>query len=638
MTTTINSTELDFQQIKDSLKEYLKQSGEFNDYDFEGAGLNSILDVLAYNTHYNALTTNFALNESFLVTAQLRPSVVSLAESLGYVPDSKSSAEATVTLTINLAGVAGIDEVYTLQPGELVLRGTIDNVDYTFSNRESLTANAQGTGVYQFKPTAEQESPIKVYEGTETDQNFLVGSGVDTVYVIPDTEIDIDTAIVKVFENQLSAGAEDAGSGFNTFINLLDATTIDEDSRLYVLREAPNGFYELTFGNGNSLGKAPVAGNVINVNYLRTAGAPANGIRSMSLVSTINLGDYEVDPANVSISVTNRSAGGGEKEGIESIRKNAPFQYAAQNRMVTPDDYSSLILKKYSPFIDDIKSWGGEDDPKPDYGSVFTSIVWKENLENSTITNIQQGIYDLADDFSIVSFDLKFTDPVETYVSTQTFFQFNPSLTGLTESTVRSNVDRNIDQYFLENTGKFDQVFRRSNLLTVIDETDPSVLSSRCNVVLNRRFLPILNIPQNYTVTFPSELRAAQNGVNEPSVYSSLFTYRNQTAFIRNKLDQKTKTSAPGARPITFTTKPSNRLEVVTQSGRVLIDNIGSYDAVTGTAKIEGLNVQSVPGGKNFIKLFAVPANESVVNATLNNIIKYDAEESFSKTVTVETR
>ena len=634
MSTTIKSTDLDFQKIKENLKTFLKESGEFNDYDFEGSALSSILDVLAYNTHINALTTNFALNESFLVTAQLRPSVVSLSESLGYVPDSKSSAEASVNLTLNLAGVAGLNEVYTLQPGELVLRGTKDDVDYTFTNRESLTANAQGTGVYTFAPTANPENPIVVYEGLERDQEFLVGPEQDAVYVVPDTDIDIETAIIKAYIDQQASQADGA---FTIYTNLLDATEIDSLSRLYVLRESPNGFYELTFGNGNSLGQAPVAGNVVNVNYLRTNGEVANGIRTLSLVSQINLGDYAVDPANVSLSVLTASSGGGQKESIESMRKNAPFQYAAQNRMVTALDYSSLILKKYSTFIDDIKSWGGEDDPKPDYGTTFTSIVWKEGLTNSTIALVRKGIRELADNFSIVSFDLKFSDPVETYISTETFFQFNPSLTGLSESTVRANVEGAISQYFLENTGKFDQVFRRSNMLTRIDDVDPAVLSSRSNTTLNRRFQPLLNFPENYTIAFPAEIQSP-TASDEPTIRTSLFTYQNQLCFIRNVLDKRTKVSPEGAQPLQFDVRPSNDLEIVTLGGKTIVDNIGSYDPVSGTVNIVGLNVQNVPGGKNFIKCFAVPANQSVVNATLNNIIKFDPEESFTKAVIVETR
>ena len=634
MSTTIKSTDLDFQQIKENLKTFLKESGEFNDYDFEGSALSSILDVLAYNTHINALTTNFALNESFLVTAQLRPSVVSLSESLGYVPDSKSSAEASVNLTLNLAGVSGLNEVYTLQPGELVLRGSKDNVDYTFTNRESLTANAQGTGVYTFAPTANPENPIVVFEGLEREQEFLVGPEADAVYVVPDTDIDIETAIIKAYIDQQASQADGA---FTIYTNLLDATEIDSLARLYVLRESPNGFYELTFGNGNSLGQAPSAGNVVNVNYLRTSGEVANGIRTLSLVSQINLGDYVVDPSSAALSVLTSSAGGGQKESIESMRKNAPFQYAAQNRMVTALDYSSLILKKYSSFIDDIKSWGGEDDPKPDYGTTFTSIVWKEGLTNSTISLVRKGILELADNFSVVSFDLKFSDPVETYISTETFFQFNPSLTGLSESTVRANVEGAISQYFLENTGKFDQVFRRSNMLTRVDDVDAAVLSSRSTTTLNRRFKPVLNFPENYTIAFPAEIQQP-TASEEPTIRTSLFTYNNQLCYIRNVLDKRTKVSPEGATPLLFDVQASTELEIVTLGGKTIVTNIGSYNPSTGTVEIVGLRVQNVPGGMNTIKCFAVPANQSVVNATLNNIIKFDPEESFTKAVIVETR
>jgi hypothetical protein len=640
MTTTIKSTDLDFQEIKTNLKTFLKQTGEFNDYDFEGAGLSNLLDVLAYNTHMNALQANFALNESFLVTAQLRPSVVSLAESIGYVPDSKKSSESAITLTLNLTGVAGLLQSQTIQPGALVLRGTKDAVDYTFTNRESLTATGNN-GVYTFAPTADASLPVKVFEGDEKSEKFLVGSGQDAVYVIPDQDIDISTAIVKVFENQQSSNI-DGGTGFNVYTNLLDATTIDELSRLYVLRESPNQYYELTFGNGNSLGVAPSAGQVIDVNYLRASGDEANNIPTMSLASTLTLATtsgsgYDVDPSNVSISVTTRSAGGGEKEGIESIRLNAPFQYAAQNRMVTSTDYSALILKKYSSFIEDIKSWGGEDDPEPDYGAVFTSIVFKDGLTNGTVSDIRQGILDLADEFSIASFNLKFTDPETTFISIQTFFQWNASLTGFSESNIRSNVEQAISSYFSDNTGKFDQVFRRSNMLSAVDNSDPSVLSSRSTVIVNKRVLPTLGLEENHIIDFPLAIQNPSEST-EASVYSSLFSYKNQTVFIRNKLDSRVNIAPAGSSQALFTTSATNTLELVTVGGKVLDNAIGIYDQATGKVSLNGLTVQNIPGGRNYIKIYAIPANQSVVEAQLNNIIKYDPEDSFSKTIKVTTR
>jgi len=640
MATTITSTKLDFQEIKETLKNSLKNTDEFNDYDFEGSGISNILDVLAYNTHLNALIANFALNESYLVTAQLRPSVVSLAESLGYVPGSKKSPEATINLTINTVDVVGIANTQIINPGELILRGTKDGLDYTFSNRESISATSREGEAYKFAPLDDPSQPIRVFEGEEVDIQFIVGDVEDAVYVIPDVDMDISTAIVKVFENQEAAST---GGSSTEHTNLLDATTITELSRLYVLRESPNGFYELTFGNGNSLGQAPVAGNVINVNYLRTNGELANNIPTLTLNTTINFApevagnsDVEISNEDVTIAVRTRSAGGGGKESLESMRLNAPYQYAAQNRMVTATDYSALILKKYSAFINDIKSWGGEDDPLPDYGSVFTSIVFKDNITNATIDNVRRGILDLADDFSIASFDLKFTDPEVTYISAQTFFQWNPSLTGLTESTIRANVQSAIDQYFLENTGKFDQVFRRSNLLTRIDSTNPSVLSSRSNIKINRRITPTFNLNQNHVLTFPVSLRESTL-VIEPTITSSLFIYRNQTCFIRNKLDKRTRISLPGRNPVVFDSKPSSDLELVSITGKVLVSNIGSYDASKGIVNISGLRVQSIPNARNYIKIFAVPANESAVVAKLNNVIRFDPEESFAKAILVDT-
>lgn len=636
MSTTIRSTDLDFQTIKENLKTYLKGTGEFNDYDFEASGISNILDVLAYNTHYNALETNFALNESFLVTAQLRPSVVSLAESLGYIPDSKKSSEITINFSINLVGVPGTQEKYTLQPGELVLRGERDNKDYTFSNRDALKAN-RNNGIYTFFPSTSPDDPIIVYEGEQRKSQFIVGNSSDDVYVIPDTEIDISTAIVKVYENQGAAITENAE--FSVYTNLLDASTVSSTSRLYVLRESPNGFYELSFGNGTSLGISPDAGNVVDVEYLRANGAIANGISALTLTSSISLGGgIEVAPDNVTISSSARSSGGGEKEGIESIRGNAPFQFAAQNRMVTADDYSTLILKKYSAFIEDIQSWGGEDNPEPDYGTVFTSIVWQENLPTPTISNARQGIFSLTDQFQVASFSLAFVDPVVTYISTQVFFQFNPALSGLSASTIRESVRNSVDNYFEENTGKFSQVFRQSNMLTAVDATDPSVLSSRANIALNRRILPQFGTTKDYVINFPSNIRDAEVS-DSPTIYTSVFNYNNEEVLIRNTLNQRVTITEPGVTPVLYDEIATSNLEMVRSSdGEVIIDSIGSYDASTGRVTLNSLKVQSIPASIKYIKVFAVPANQSVINSVRNNIIRYDAEESFNQEIVVSTR
>ena len=386
MATTVRSTDLDFFKIKESLKLFLQQQDEFKDYDFDGSGISNILDVLSHNTHFNALIANFALNESYLTTAQLRNSIVSLAESLGYIPTSKTSAQSTVTLSINLAGVPNLDPSYSLLPGELVLRGSIDDQDYTFTNRETLVGTTDGSGVYTFTPAADDAASIVVHEGQERSVEFLVDSTENAVYVIPDQDIDTATAIIKVYEDRNVAST---GGAYKVYSNVFDATTIEATSRLYILRESPNQFYELTFGENNSLGETPVSGNVININYLTSSGEGANGVATMRLARTITLGSYEVDASDVTVVNTTRASGGDEPEGIESIRKKAPFQYAAQNRMVTPLDYEALILRKYSNYIEDLICWGGEDDVRRDYGAVYASIIWKADLSSTTIGQLR---------------------------------------------------------------------------------------------------------------------------------------------------------------------------------------------------------------------------------------------------------
>jgi len=239
MATTILSTALDFNNIKNNLKIYLQQQSEYADYDFEAAGLSNILDVLAYNTHINGLIANFATNESFLGTAQLRSSVVSLAEGIGYIPDSKMSARATITLTVNLSGVAGRPSLLSLPSGR-TFTSSVDDITYTFQTIESYTAQDDGTGLYRFTDNNGTTNVI-VYEGALKTKTFYVGPfSENDVYIIPDINIDANTATVNVYDTATS-------NTFATYTNILSATSISANSTYYILKEAPNGFYEVVF-------------------------------------------------------------------------------------------------------------------------------------------------------------------------------------------------------------------------------------------------------------------------------------------------------------------------------------------------------------------------------------------------------
>ena len=265
MATTIKSTDLDFDTIKSRLKDFLKSKDEFADYNFEASGLSNILDVLAYNTHFNGLTANFALNESFLNTSQLRSSVVSHAEALGYVP--RSYAASTALLNLQVVITDSVRPATIRLPRLTTFTSSVDGISYTFQTLEAYNANDDGNGIYSFVSETGSTS-IPLYEGTQKTKTFFVGETEDEqVYVLTDITADTNSLDVKVYETSSS-------SSYESYTNLRDAVSIETTSTLFQIKEVPNGYYELLFGDGVTTGKTPSAGNKIVVTYLSTkAGA-----------------------------------------------------------------------------------------------------------------------------------------------------------------------------------------------------------------------------------------------------------------------------------------------------------------------------------------------------------------------------
>ena len=606
MTTTISSTELDFNNIKTSLKTFLAAKEEFNDYNFEGAGLNNLLDVLAYNTHYNGLIANFALNESYLSTAQMRSSLVSIAEGIGYIPKSKVASFASVQLSVNVGALANRPVTLSL-PSGTQFTSVVDDITYTFQTTQTVTGTDNGYGLYQML-TIDGSSNITIKEGTARVKTFFVGAdSLDDVYVIPDKSIDTETAVVKVFESP-------SDTAFTSYININTATQIDENSRLYIMKEAPNGFYELTFGDGNTLGKTPVAGNKVTIEYLQVKGAEANNATSFTAVNKVTpiVGG---DSFDINVLTNIKSIGGDTVESLASIRKNAPFQYAAQNRMVTAVDYSTLVLKNFGTLIKDIQAFGGQDALKPEFGVVFLSIEFNDDISAEAITATKNSILDLTKQLSVVGFGVKFEDPVKTFIETEVFFQFNPKLTALSINNVQDTIQNKVSSYFASNVGKFGQSFRRSNMLSLIDEVDSAVLSSRANIKLQQRMVPNLDILEDTTLRFPATI--AEPDSKEYSVISSSFQYQGEVCIIRNKLN-------------------TTKLEVLALSSQTILnDNVGSYQASTATVSIVGLLVEEIIGGTDYIKITVTPANQSAISPIRNDVLEYDAGPSFSQGVIV---
>ena len=607
--TTIKSTALDFTAIKNNLKVFLSQQDEFTDYNFEASGLSSVLDVLAYNTHYNGLIANFALNESYLGTAQLRSSLVSLAEGIGYIPDSMNASQGIVNLSLNLESLTNRPTVVTLASG-VKFDAIVDGTSYVFQTQEEISARDNGSGSYSFT-TADNIADIKIFEGTSTTKTFNITAQTENAaYIIPDEKIDIDTAIVRSFETPSS-------TAFVTFTDLRKATSLTSGSTVYILKETPKGQYELTFGNKTVLGRSPVAGNKVTVEYLSVSGADANDAKVFTPQSAVTVNNQQF---LLQVSTVSNSFGGSDKETIESIRTTAPFQYATQNRAVTAEDYATLVQRNFGSLLQDISSFGGEDALEPEFGVIFLSLLFSNAVENDTISGeaIKQATKDsvvsLFKDLSVASFNIKFTDPIISFIETNVFFQFNPNLTTLTENTIKDNVQNTVAQYFADNTGKFKQSFRRSNLLTLIDSVSPAILSSRMEVKMQRRFTPTLTALQNHTLRYPQNI-ASTDDVNF-RVTSTPFTFGGKTCIVRNRLS-------------------SNILEVFdTVNTEVIVDNVGSY--ATDTVSIVGLQVDSIPSGDTFIKVSVVPENQSFVTPLRQDVINHDVSNSLVEVVEVD--
>lgn len=387
----ISTAELDFDQIKTNLKAFMQGQTEFQDYDFEGSAMSVLLDVLAYNTHYNALYTNLAVNESFLDSATKRNSVVSRAKEIGYVPGSAKCSYATVNITVSATTSTPV--ALTL-PAYSPFTSTIDDVQYTFYTLEDTTAVLSGN-TYTF-------TGVTIKEGVPLSYKYVVTE--NQKYVLPNKDVDLSTVTVRVQENQTS-------SSFETFINNEDIVTLTSTDPAFFVKEIENEYYELEFGNG-VIGKALSTGNVVNINYFVSNKGAANGARSFVYQGSTLLGGI------VSVITTMEATGGVDKEGIDTIRYNAPRAYSAQNRAVTVNDYRSTILSKYDE-ADSVNVWGGEDNVPPVYGKVFISIKPKST---ETLSAGQKDfiLNNIIKPRNVVTITPEFVDPEYIYLAVST--------------------------------------------------------------------------------------------------------------------------------------------------------------------------------------------------------------------------
>ena len=477
----LSITEFDFDDVKDNLKVFLKGQTEFKDYDFEGSGMNILLDTLAYNTHYLGFNANMLANEMFLDSASLRSSIVSHAKTLGYEVTSARAPNATINVSLTTSSST------KTMPAGTAFTSTIDDVSYQFVTIADITSTNNG-GVVSFDST-------KIYEGTYVTTKYLVDtSDIEQRYILGDSRADTSTLTVKV-QNSAS------DSTTTTYTKVTDITQLSPTSTVYYLQEVDGGRFEIYFGDG-IVSRSLSDGNIVILEYVVTNKTAANGASSFSAPSTIDgVSDIGI------VTVTNAS-GGAEPESLNSIKLQAPLDFASQGRAVTADDYA-VYAKKLFPNTQAVSVFGGEDgsfDPStgvssvPEYGKVFISIKSSTGL-NLSDAQKSQLVSDFAK-FKVASVTPVIVDPETTFIILNVTFNYDSTSTTKEKTELETLVNTTIQNYTDTDLEDFNRPFRYSKLTGLIDQTDTAILSNITTVTLARFVTPITTTSTAYTLNF----------------------------------------------------------------------------------------------------------------------------------------
>ena len=492
----IEITDLDFDAVKSNFKTFLSQQNGFTDYNFEGSGMSVLMDLLAYNTHYQAFHANMLANEMFLDTTLLRASAVSHAKALGYLPTSMKASNALVTVTVK--GVPITQTSLTMTAGS-VFTTSVNDTSYQFVTIADHTATSD-TGTFQF-------DDIPIFEGTRVNYTYTVDStNLEQQFLIPSSSVDTGTLVVRV---QTSA----SDTTTETYKLNTDFTTLDTNSKVYFLQEVEEGRFEVYFGDG-VFGYKPIDGNIIILDYVVTNGALADGASAFTAASTV--GGY----SNVTALATASASGGGFAETVDSIKFNAPLKYASQGRAVTPDDYKSILPSVYTN-IKSVSVWGGEDNDPAIYGRVYISIRPKTGTTLTSTTKNQ--IITSLKKYNVASITPVIVDPEILQLVLTTTVKYNSTLTTKTASDIKALAETTISTFNTNNLEKFDSVFRHSNLLLDLDASDVSILSSTVAVKLKRNISVTLNASTKYTINFNNAAYHPTNNHSQTVVESGGF-------------------------------------------------------------------------------------------------------------------
>ena len=492
-TKRLSVTEFDFDEVKDNLKIFMRNQTEFKDYDFEGSGMSALLDVLAYNTHYLGFNANMLANEMFLDSSQLRSSVVSHAKTLGYTTRSARASKAVINVFLNTTNVTA-----TI-PAGTVFTSSIDDLSYQFVTIQSVTASNVGSVIPFYN--------LNVYEGSYVATRYTVDTqNVEQRFLINDNRADTTTLTVKI-QNSSS------DSTSSTYTLATDIAALTSTSNVYFLQEVEDGKFEIYFGDG-ILGNAVEDGNIIILNYVVTNKGAANGavtLANSAAIDTVN---------SVNVSTVSVSAGGSEPETIQSIKYNAPLDYASQGRCVTSEDYKTYV-KQLFPNTQAVSVWGGENgsynavtgvSDVAEYGKVFISVKSTTGL-NLNETQKAQLVTDLSP-YTVASISPVVVDPETLNLILNVNFKYDSNSTTNSKETLESLVNSTVVSYNSNNLKVFNSVFRHSEFTGLVDDTDNAILSNITTVALSISTTPNTLGSYSFAVNFGNPLYNPHSGHN----------------------------------------------------------------------------------------------------------------------------
>jgi len=585
-------TNLDFDQIKDQIRQYLRSNSNFTDFDFEGSNMSILIDILAYNTYISAFNSNMVVNESFLDSATLRENVVSLARNIGYVPRSRKSAQAIINFDFKFNGNSN---TVKLNKG-LVCVGASNNTSFTFSIPEDIIAASPidaGSNILTNPPRTAKFENLTVYQGTLLKKNFVVNASLDQKFILENSFIDTESIRVFVRKGGASSGLE--------YSRIDNITSLGASSNIYLIQEIKDEKYELLFGDG-FFGTKLEDGDIIEISYIITEGKAGNDGKffSYSADAVDDAGNPLAASATPVINTTQNAKGGGDIETIESIKYIAPRVYSSQYRAVTTKDYEAIIQSVF-PDAESVSVVGGEELDPPEFGTVLLSIKPRNATFLSDFTKTR--ILDELKSYSIAGINQKIVDLKILYIELDSAVYYNTNVYDETD-TLKAQVTQSLTNYGTStNLNRFGGRFKYSDSVSVIDETNKAITSNITKIIMRRDLKPVFNSFAQYELCYGNQFHVNKDGKN---IKSTGFT-------ISGRSDTLYFTDIPNPDLKTGQLAVIQLAEVAADSSAVVLPSAGTVDYVKGEIIINTLNITNTTLGNGLIEIQAFPESNDII-------------------------